>query len=128
MTTLCRSRRPLGLLPEFTLHVNGRNVEPVVRVIGDADLYTAPLLEQQLRELIDEGARAITVDIADLTFIDAAGITALVRTGNDLRRSGGRMRLRSPSRNVQKVLRITGVGSLLSDDLTAVGMDGLSRR
>lgn len=100
-------------LSQFAVDVTGHESEPVVRVRGDVDLDTAPLLERRLNELIDDGARQIVVDFGELTFMDMTGLTVLVRVLKRLRARGGRIRLRSASPSVQKVLEITGLDGVL---------------
>ena len=118
MKTLCVGTRPLGPLAESALQVSGSDADSVVRLVGDIDLHTAPRLEQELRELVEAGARSIVADLADVSFMDAAGLTALVRTVNRLHACGGRLHLRSPSRSVEKLLRLTSLDIVFSDELS----------
>ena len=100
-------------LSQFAVDVTSQESEPVVRVRGDLDLDTAPLLDRRLNELVDDGAREIVVDFGELTFMDMTGLTVLVRVLKRLRAGNGRIRLRSASQSVQKVLEITGLDRVL---------------
>ena len=100
-------------LSQFAVDVTRQQNEPVVRVRGDVDLDTAPVLERRLNELVDDGAREIVVDAGGLTFMDMTGLTVLVRVLKRLRARDGRIRVRSASRSVQKVLEITGLDRVL---------------
>lgn len=100
-------------LSELAVDVTSPESEPVVRVRGDVDLDTAPLLERRLNGLVDDGAREIVVDFGELTFMDMAGLTVLVRVLKRLRARDGRIRLRSASPSVQKVFEITGLDGVL---------------
>lgn len=51
-------------------------------VTGDLDLATAPELRTAFTEL--GGNEPVTVDLAELTFIDSSGIHALLRCARDL--------------------------------------------
>ncbi len=112
MTTVRGSAMTVSRSAQIVLNVSGDDGHRVLRVSGDVDLSTAPVLEQQLKELIDDGARAIVLDITDLKFIDAAGLSVLVRAADRLRRCDGGLQLRSPSRSVRKVLQITGLDTI----------------
>ena len=112
MTIVCGSTITMNGLVQFGLIVVGDDGQRIVRVSGDVDLSTAPLLEQQLKELLEDGAREIVLDIADLRFIDAAGLSVLVRAADRLRRCDGELQLRSPSRSVRKTLQITGLDTV----------------
>lgn len=84
----------------------------VVQVWGELDLSTAPRLDEQLVSLADEGVLDVTVDLADLDFIDSSGLQALVAGLKRLREQGGGLRLHSPKPSTLKVLEITGLTSL----------------
>ena len=109
MTTVCCSAVTARGMAQFTRDVAGDDGQRVLRVSGDVDLSMTAFLEQQLKEVVDDGARMIILDVTDLKFIDAAGLSVLVRTADRLRRCDGRLRLRSPSRSVRKTLEITGL-------------------
>lgn len=99
-------------LSDFDIHVSANDGHAVVTVKGDVDLYTAPVLEQQLTELVDDGAREIVVDVADMTFMDTTGLSVLVTTFRRLQPHEGRMSLRSPRPSVRKTLEITGLDAV----------------
>lgn len=99
---------------EFAVEVVSRNGQRVVvRVKGEVDLATAPALEQRLNELVDEGARQISVDLAGLEFMDTTGLSVLVRVQQRLQGDDGRILLLSPNASVQKTLEITGLDRAL---------------
>jgi anti-sigma B factor antagonist len=99
----------MGQRTDIDLVVACDDAQAVVRVSGELDLSTAPALEQQLNELVEGGARKVFVNLAELTFIDARGLTALVRGAEQLRRQEGGMHVCSPSPTVRRVLAITGL-------------------
>lgn len=52
------------------------------------------------------GGSDLTVDLAELTFIDAAGLRALAEADARLRREGRRLRVVRPNRLVRRMLRV----------------------
>lgn len=60
-----------------------------------------------------EGKRGLIVDLAGVTFLSSFGIRALMAAAKTLTRSGGRLVLINPTTEVNEVLTITGVGSLV---------------
>ena len=53
-------------------------------VTGDIDIRTAPHLEATLRDAIEDyRPHSLAIDIARVAFLDAAGMTALIRTYRD---------------------------------------------
>ena len=101
-------------LNEFAVDVVTKSGDRVVvRVSGELDVCTAPTLKGRLNELIDDGAREIAVDLADLEFINTTGLCVFVKTLERLRPHDGRLLLRSPNRSVHKTLEITGLDQTL---------------
>lgn len=94
-----RTRNGLDAAPGLQLHEHG---DGVLRLVGDIDAATAPELERRL------GQRPIVLvlDARDVTFIDAAGLGALLRAQ---RSSGCGFALRAPSTPVRRVLELAGL-------------------
>ncbi|MDQ3978519.1 MAG: STAS domain-containing protein [Actinomycetota bacterium] len=84
------------------------------RLVGELDLVTVPGFEQRLESLRVEGARQLTLDLADLVFIDSTGLSALVSALKRYRADGGDIVLRSPTRATSKVLEISGLSQVFS--------------
>jgi anti-sigma B factor antagonist len=80
---------------------------------GEFDLAGAPIFEQALQAACADGARAITLDLSGLTFIDSTGLRAIL-AGQQLcvgdRREYWIERNMSPP--VKRLLEIAGVGRI----------------
>lgn len=61
--------------PEFTVTVATRDEVHEVTVSGELDVSSASLLREELLKL---GPKPVVVDVSNLEFIDAAGLSALV--------------------------------------------------
>ena len=82
-------------------------------IVGELDIATTPQLEQEVEQALREGARAIAIDLAGLSFIDSTGLRMFLRL-NELAGAGGwRLTMTRPSEQVKKVLRVTGTSSEL---------------
>jgi anti-sigma B factor antagonist len=79
-----------------------------VRITGELDLYTAPDVRDELAALPEE-VRRVVVDLTELTFVDSAGIAALLVAAQRLRRRRGRMTLVVDDPRVLRVLEVTGL-------------------
>lgn len=86
---------------------------PVLHVTGDVDVATAPALLHALSGLTNRGFADLIVDLSDLTFIDAAGLGALVVALRGIQRAGGDLTLRSPPPLARYILELTGVGQVV---------------
>ena len=60
------------------------------------------LLDNQLRQLIDEGK--ILLNLSDVTQMDSSSISSVIRAFKSLERRGVSLKLLRPSRNVRLVL------------------------
>jgi anti-sigma B factor antagonist len=80
---------------------------------GEVDIATAPRLEARLRRALDEGARDVVVNLRDVTFIDSAGITALLRAAENARWRYGHLFLTRPTAQAMRVLELTQTAAQL---------------
>jgi len=78
-----------------------------VRVAGEVDVATTPQLVRMLQRAQSQ-ARLVIVDLDDVTFIDSAGVHAIVDAGVRGRGVGRRLMLLRPPRDIDRVFRLTG--------------------
>jgi anti-anti-sigma factor len=78
----------------------------VVRVAGDIDLSSAPVFGAELEAAIAANHGPLIVDLGEVSFMDSAGIEALVRARE---RAGERLRLRTVHRSVRRVLELVSL-------------------
>jgi anti-sigma B factor antagonist len=86
--------------------------EATVTLRGELDCASAPVLNDELGELLREGACRITLSLAEVTFMDATGLATLVSALRAAREAGGDVVLHAARPCVRKVLAITGVDRL----------------
>jgi anti-anti-sigma factor len=79
-----------------------------VLVAGEVDLVSADAWRRVLAAAACEASEAVTLDLADLCFIDVAGLRAVAA----LAVAGTRVTLRSPRPIVRKCLPVLGVDAL----------------
>ena len=87
---------------------------PEIHLRGELDMATASLLRDELVRLTTEGAKQVTVDLAELAFIDSTGLSVLITGLKHIRQQGGDLTLRSPNAGTRKVLEITGLTEVFS--------------
>jgi anti-sigma B factor antagonist len=81
----------------------------VLRVSGEIDIQTSPLLDDHLRRVLAEGASSITVDLGAVTFLDSTGLSVLIAGLKRCQAEAGDLRVVSPRPNVRKVFEVTGL-------------------
>ena len=96
-------------IPAFDLVASRTDDAAMVRVIGELDLSTAPRLREVLAELAGDGTIDLTLDLADMAFIDSTGVSVFVSGLKRLREPGGDLALQSPRASTMKVLEISGL-------------------
>jgi anti-sigma B factor antagonist len=80
-----------------------------VNLTGEVDVLTVDQVRQALTEALAWKPRSITVDMADLSFIDSTGLGALVFGFQRSRDAGVAFRLARPSTAVRQVLVLSGL-------------------
>ena len=81
---------------------------PSWRVSGEVDVCTeAPLQQALLRIMREHGARLL-LDVSGVSFMDCAGLRALLTTRRRAELRGGFMRLIAVSRAVRRIIELTG--------------------
>jgi anti-anti-sigma factor len=82
---------------------------PVLHVRGELDVATASDLAGALNDVLSSES-TLVVDLADLTFVDAAGLRVILRAA-DACHEGGRLTLVN-ARRVSRLLELVGVPAL----------------
>ncbi|KAB1912094.1 STAS domain-containing protein [Micromonospora sp. AMSO31t] len=78
-----------------------------IRVAGEIDMSNAHLLVELVASLARRPPVTVEVDLSEVTFFCAHGISALLRARRLLADRGGRLTLRDPSSIVRRILGIT---------------------
>jgi anti-sigma B factor antagonist len=87
--------------------------EVVLVAEGDIDLDTAPLLSSRVEEAASSGAPQIIVNCERVSFVDSAGLRALVIAHHDLGVVNVRFGVRDPSPALMRLLEITSLDDVL---------------
>jgi anti-sigma B factor antagonist len=85
----------------------------VVSLPVEIDLVNAGQVSDDLLSVLNRSPSTLIVDMSGTTFCDSAGVNALVRAYKRACACGAAMRLVVTAPNVQRVLAITGVDSLV---------------
>lgn len=94
--------------------VTDGNRPPEIRLQGEIDIATLPVLDETLSAMIDGNSGDVVVDLADVDFIGVAGLGTLCTQARRLRHRGDRLVVASPSAFTRRVIDILGVSELLS--------------
>lgn len=93
--------------------MNIKTTEHIARSIvitpeGRVDAYSAPELRKHLARMLDDGINRFVMDLSTVTFMDSAGMAALVSLLKRSREAGGDVKLVWPKEEGgQRILRLT---------------------
>ncbi len=85
-----------------------------VRIAGNLDTQTAPVAQEQLMQLIDDGATKILVDFEDLNYISSSGLRMLLVAVKRLETTSGQLRVCNANKTVQEVFEVSGFANIFS--------------
>ena len=89
-----------------TEQVDGRI--PVVSVMGEVDMATAPAFEQTLLDAADSGTDQVIVDLSACSYFDYTGLKVLLATRRHLDPMNRRLSVVMSNPNMLEIFRITG--------------------
>jgi anti-sigma B factor antagonist len=91
------------------------DIEPEQRLItvrGELDIDTAPLLHSAVDALVEQSGD-VTIDLADLTFVDSAGLNEFVRIGVQQQIARHHLMLVGTSSEMRRTFTLGGLTRLL---------------
>ncbi len=94
--------------------VDVRDGVTVVRVSGDLDVSDTLSLRETLGEAQGDGAGTVLLDLAEVGFIDSAGIGLLVTAQRRATGAGGQFALAALTPTVARVLELTRTDRMLT--------------
>ena len=90
----------------FEVTVTEQSDTVVVRVAGEVDVVTAPVLRRHLDSALAANRDIVVIDLSDTTFLDARGVAVLVHARKHVVGSGGHLVVRRPPPLVRRVLEL----------------------
>ncbi len=98
----------------FSLSLSHDGDVAVVAVSGTVDLYTARELRDMLNEAVPQADGRVVLDLSATTFFDSTGLAALIHAHRRAERIGGRLVVVNHDPEIARLLRVTGLDTLLS--------------
>jgi anti-sigma B factor antagonist len=86
----------------------------VVTLAGELDTSNVAQLYEGLAQLSREGVLHITIDIAELEFVDSTGLSAIISAHKRTAASGGELIVLAPSDHMRRLFEITGIDTYLN--------------
>ena len=80
---------------------------------GELDLATLPLLERELERAEAQRPELLVVDLQGVTFIDGAGMKALLELARRAPLRGTHVRVENPSAAIRRLFQLTAIDQSL---------------
>ena len=97
----------------MTISVKTTHDVKVLHCEGELDTQTSPDAQNQLKRLIEEGARKILVNFEKLEYISSAGLHVLLTAAKQLKAVDGELRVCGLNEVVKEVFEISGFKTIL---------------
>lgn len=99
----------------MNLTVTPRRVDDNTQALdleGEVDVYTAPLLRQEIMDQVDAGVKNLLVNLSKVEYLDSTGLGILIGGVKRLKEQGGSLRLVGPSARITRIFEITGLNKI----------------
>jgi anti-sigma B factor antagonist len=108
---------------EFRIEERVEEGVPVITVVGEIDVATAPQLRESLHRVIARGQSTVVLDMLAVTFLDSTALGVLVGGLKRCRELGGELHVVVADARIRKIFEITGLDKVfpLATTLTEVG-------
>jgi anti-anti-sigma factor len=81
----------------------------VVHPAGDVVAALVPELRTALRGALNQGARVMTIDFADVAMVDSTGLGLLISAHNSMSKAGGRLSVIHVSKEILELFHATRI-------------------
>ena len=101
-------------------HRDRSNVLPLK---GEIDLHVSPVVAASLTAMIEKKPERVVIDLSDVTYIDSAGLAALIQAMQKVEAYGGRFflaGLQETVRSIFEISRLDQVFQIFPDTDTAL--------
>src|SRR4029450_4714783 len=102
----------------------------VVPLKGEIDLHVSPTLTAALNHVVDKKPERLVVDLSDVSYIDSAGLAALIQAMQKVEGYGGKFMLaglQETVRSIFAIVRLDQVFQIFPDADAALVGEGRSR-
>lgn len=105
-----------GTSPDEVVEVSSRRAGAgaVIEVTGELDLHGADRFGAVAAEVLAEPVECVDVDARRVTFIDSAGIRAILLARAEAQTSGARFTLSGTTPAVRRIIEIAGAEAILA--------------
>jgi anti-sigma B factor antagonist len=93
--------------PPFSCEVTREHDTAVVRLLGELDLDTTPILQAKISDLRETGTHILVLDLSRLAFMDSTGLRCILDCDAEARNDGFSIALIEGPPAVHRVFELT---------------------
>jgi anti-sigma B factor antagonist len=79
----------------------------VLPLKGEIDLHVSPTVTASLNAMIERKPERMVIDLSDVSYIDSAGLAALIQAMQEVEAYGGKFRLAGLQETVRSIFEIS---------------------
>jgi anti-sigma B factor antagonist len=98
----------------FDVEMIEERAQVLVRVVGEIDLVTSPVLDRHLAGAVARGRPRVVVDLTAVSFLDVRGINSLLDAHAAATACGSTLVLRGASHAVHRLVEVCGLEGRLT--------------
>lgn len=87
------------------------NPPKVLSLEGQLDLHVSPEVNASLAAVIDQQPSRLVVDLTGVSYVDSAGLAALINGAKNVETYGGKFMLTGVQPDVQSILEVAGLSN-----------------
>jgi anti-sigma B factor antagonist len=95
----------------FTIEIKREFPEALVIITGEVDASNVGALYENFAALAREGIQRLSLNLAELTFMDSTGLSFLVSVHKRAQALGGELVISAASTQIRQLFSVTGVDS-----------------
>jgi anti-sigma B factor antagonist len=100
----------------LSIKVEGSGSRVFLRLKGELDISTAPLLQSTLADVVREPPEEIVLNLADLSYVDSTGLSLFITATKRAHAAGTKLALQDPQESTQRLLEITNLTDYFDSD------------
>ncbi|MBI3211563.1 MAG: STAS domain-containing protein [Simkania negevensis] len=86
----------------------------ILRLEGRLDATSSPILDQNLKKIVEEGGKKILLDFAKVGYLSSAGMRVLLASTKKLKVLKGKLNLCDISEGVLEIIKMAGFEKILN--------------
>src|SRR5215468_6113656 len=93
--------------PPSSAPTESQNRSNILPLKGEIDLHVSPTVTASLNAMIDKKPKRLVVDLSDVSYIDSAGLAALIEAMQKVEGYGGKFMLAGLQETVRSIFEIS---------------------